>query len=521
LVSSAFQGTKPWTRAQCLRLLQEADDSVAGAPYNPSIDAQTRGLLLALHGEFSREEKSGPDENGSAAIDSFYTRVLSASGTVLTDGFHFGQTHAYDFGRPFRRGTNIISGGSLRASYGDLFFHFGGEFEHSPSAPGLTSAEIDFIADRDRVSPPSGAALPPVNQFRLLDAYAGINLNGWQISFGNQSLSWGPGAGGSLLLSDNAASFPMLRIAPDAPIDVPGLSRILGPFQTEQFYGRLSGHPGLSQPWIYGQKVSFKPFRSLEFAYGRTTVVGGSGHPLISKAFFYSLVGRVDPARNSVPGDSRTAVEWTWRIPKASNWATFYGELENDDDRIPFQDPSKCVVRPGMYFARLPLLSKWDLHFEYTSSTTPGRNPQQSHGQLNYWNLDYTSGYTNDGSLIGSTVGREGITLQAWTRLWISPRRTFDFSWKQSRVLSDYIPGGGKWQDFQAGYSFTSSTGWYAKGLFQFEQISSFPLLFSGARNNVVASLEIGFHPDWARRGGSVPARDESPARMTGRESAQ
>ena len=133
-----------------------------------------------------------------------------------------------------------------------------------------------------------------------------------------------------------------------------------------------------------------------------------------------------------------------------------------------------------MYFARLPLFSKWDLHFEYTSSTSPGRNMLQRHGELNYWNLDYTSGYTNVGSLIGNIVGREGITLQAWTRYWISPRHTFDFSWKQSRVLSDYIPGGGKWQDFQVGYSFTASHGWYAKGLLQFEQIFSFPLLFSG-----------------------------------------
>ena len=521
LVASAFQGTRPWTRAQCVRLLQEADDSAAGALTGPSIDAQIRGLLVALHHEFSREEKTSFAENGSAEIESIYSRVLSASGTVLTDGYHFGQTYAYDFGRPFRRGTNVISGGSFSASYGDLFFHFGGEFEHSPLAPGLSSAQTAFIADRDRVSRPSGAALPPANQFQLLDAYAGINLSGWQVSFGNQSLSWGPGAGGSLLLSDNAAPFPMLRIAPDAPIEVPGLSRILGPFQLEQFYGRLAGHPGPSEPWIYGQKISFKPFRSLEFAYARTTLVGGSGHPLTARNFFYSLVGRVDPARNSVPGDSRTAVEWTWRIPQAHNWATFYGELENDDDPIPFKDPSKCVVRPGMYFARLPLFSSWDLHFEYTSSTSPGRNLLQRHGELNYWNLDYTSGYTNVGSLIGNIVGREGITVQAWTRYWISARHTFDFSWKQSRVLSDYIPGGGKWQDYQAGYSFAASHGWYAKGLLQFEQIFSFPLLFSGARKNVVASLEIGFHPVWAHRGESLTAQREAALNVTGQEAVQ
>ena len=98
----------------------------------------------------------------------------------------------------------------------------------------------------------------------------------------------------------------------------------------------------------------------------------------------------------------------------------------------------------GHLFPRLPLLPKWDLHFEWTSSTSPGRALFQNHGNLNYWNLDYTGGYTNNGNLMGNTVGREGVTLQAWTRYWMSPRQNLDFSWKQSRVLKDYIPGRGK-----------------------------------------------------------------------------
>jgi hypothetical protein len=101
--------------------------------------------------------------------------------------------------------------------------------------------------------------------------------------------------------------------------------------------------------------------------------------------------------------------------------------------------------------------------------------------------------------LLGNTVGREGITLQAWARYWMAPRKTLDFSWKQSRVLSDYIPGGGKWQDYQASYSFTARSGMFVKSLLQFEHISSFPLLFPGSRNNAVASIEVGFYPQWGR----------------------
>jgi membrane-associated phospholipid phosphatase len=500
-VSDGFAGKRPWSREQCVSLLLDADEAFANySGGNSPIPPQVNALLKDLHHEFARDVAALSGPNTSLEVDSIYTRILSASGAILDDGYHFGQTYAYDFGRPFRRGTNFISGGSASATYGNLFFYFSGEFQHSPAAPALSAPVRDFIAQSDKVAVPPDTPFAAINQFRFLDAYAGVNVHGWQLTFGNQSLSWGPGSGGSLLLSDNAAPFPMVRLSPENSFEVPGLSKILGPFSVDQFVGRLDGHPGVSEPWLYGQKISFKPLHSLEFAYSRTTIIGGSAHPLTANTFFRSLFGRVDPARNSVPGDSRTAIDWTWRLPGMHNWATFYGELEDDDDLIPLQNLSKSVLRPGIYLPRLPFLPRWDLHFEWTTSTSPGRASFQNHGNLNYWNLDYPDGYTNDGDLMGNTVGREGITLQAWTRYWISPRNTLDFSWKQSRVLSDFVPGGGKWQDFQFAYSITTRSGAYIKSFLQFEHISSYPLLFAGSKNNVTAGIEIGFLPQWGHK---------------------
>jgi membrane-associated phospholipid phosphatase len=509
LVSDAYQGAKPWSRERCAQLLLDADEALAKSPdSNSQAYAEAWWLLRALHHEFAREEATFTGPNRSAEIESLYTRTLSASGTVLTDGYHFGQTFAYDYGRPFREGANLIDGGSVSAAYGPLFFYLDAEYQHSPSAPALSSSVRAFIANRDEDAPPSAAAFAPINQFALLDAYAGINFQGWQITFGNQSLSWGPGIGGSLLLSNNAAPFPMLRIMPEKPLEIPGISKVLGPIIVDQFYGQLKGHFGQKQPWIYGQKISFKPIRNWEFAYSRTTLIGGNDFPLTSKQFVFSLFGIVDSAEKSVPGDSRTAVDWTWRVPKIHDWVTFYGELEDDDDLIPFQNLTKNVVRPGLYFPRLPLLPKWDLHFEYTASTSPGRASFQNQGRLNYWNLEYPDGYTNNGDLISNTVGREGVALQAWLRYWASPNHTLDLSWKQQVVLNDYVPGGGKWQDYQASYSITKPSGVYWKGFLQFEHIFSYPLLFPGSRNNVTAALEIGFLPPWRRTSASTPSPD-------------
>lgn len=511
LVHSAFASLKPWTRSECSRFLDEAQEGLQAEsdPSNPRI-LETQLLMRALRREFLPEYEDSDAVHPHIETDSVYARFMSVSGPVLTDGYHFGQTFAYDFGRPFRRGFNEITSTSFHAEFGNLFFYVRGEFQHAPGAPALSDSTLEFISQHDRTPLETSSVFVPVNRLRLLDSYLGLRAGKWQFTFGNQSLTWGPGVGGSLLLSDNAEPIPMLRMAPVEPFDVP----LLGPAKFEMFYGRLNGHTGAAQPWVYGQKVNFKPFRSFEFSYGRTTIIGGTGHPLTSGNFFRSVFGRVDYT-GSVPGDSRTSFDWTWHVPGMGGSTLFYGELEDDDDLIPLQNLTKTVFRPGIYFARLPLLSKWDLHFEYANSESPGRKPYQSSGDLNYWNQDYRDGYTNFGDLMGNVVGREGKALQAWSRWWISPRRTLDLSWKQSKVLGDYVPGGAAWQDFSAAHNITLSSGAYMKLMLQFEHISKYPLLFSGLQNNVVASVELGFLPAWLSHGrdaASSPAATEEKA---------
>ena len=264
-VSAGYQGKRPWSRQQCAQLLVDADEALANSRHPDSrLTSEARSLIETLHHEFAREEATFTGPNQSAELDSLYTRIVSAHGTVLNDGYHFGQTFSYDYGRPFRQGTNLIDGISASATYGALFFYIDGEYQHSPSQPALSPrrcANLFLRAIKDR-SPRISPLVPLINLLYWTRTPELI-FHGWQISFGNQSLSWGPGPGGSLLLSNNAAPFPMLRIVPLNAFEIPGISKVLGPFSVEQFVGRLEGHAGSSQPWIYGQKASIKPFRSL------------------------------------------------------------------------------------------------------------------------------------------------------------------------------------------------------------------------------------------------------------------
>jgi hypothetical protein len=198
----------------------------------------------------------------------------------------------------------------------------------------------------------------------------------------------------------------------------------------------------------------------------------------------------------SVPGDAHSSMDWTFRVPKTRNYLVFYGEVYADDDFIPWQNPPKNPYRPGIYITRIPGIPNLDFHLEAASTESPafdnfGKGINQ--GNLNYWNFQYHDGYTQNGNLIGNTVGRNGRAIQCWFTYWWSPRNTLQFAYKHNSVSSDFIPRGGAWQDYGLQNQMYLPSGLYLKTQVQYEHISRYPILFNGTQNNVTAIVEFGF----------------------------
>jgi hypothetical protein len=493
-IGTSFAGIKPWTRLECARLTEEAGETLTRDESSPR---DLSDLQARLQEEFAYEfNLLDGGRNFTARLDSVYTRAVSISGPALTDSYHFGQTLAYDFGRPFRRGTSGQIGTSFRLASGPVAAYFRAEFQHSPSASAPSDAVRNVIALRDQVPLPPGTPLDAINRPRVLDAYVALNVKGWQISAGKQSLSWGPGTGGSMLWSDNVEPVMMIRLTKNEPSRLPSILGFLGPIQVDQFLGRLDGHSFVPQPFIYGQKINFKPFPFLEVGFGRTVTLGGKGgDPFTSANLFRSLFGRVDPRVNSVPGDAHSSMDWTFRVPKVRNYIVLYGEVYADDDFIPWQNPAKNAYRPGIYITRFPGIPKLDFHMEAASTESPGffNFGSTNHGNLNYWNGTYRDGYTVNGNLIGNSVGRMGRTIQSWFTYWISPQNSLQFTYKHNSVSPDFIPGGGVWQDYAVKSESCLRSGLYVKSQLQYEHISHYPLLFSGPQKNFAAVVEFGF----------------------------
>jgi hypothetical protein len=521
-INTAFASLRPWTRTECARLLGEAGDGV-----DDSDTGEVANIYNMLQLEF-RDELENDGGNLRARIESVYARVTGISGNPLGQGLHydFGQTFTNDYGRPYEAGVNSITGISGWASSGRWVAYVRAEYQHAPSAPPLSLSARETIAHAEVVpSMPPDTPINAVNRVQLLDAYAGLNLDNWQITFGQQSLWWGPTLGGPMLFSDNAEPIPMFRVSRVSPLQLPWIFGFLGPMRLEVFFGQLSGQqfiqgpngttgtflqPYSPQPYLHGQKIAFKPTHNFEFSFSRTTIMAGPGVPLTFGTFGRSLFtasGTVSangaPGSANDPGDRRSAVDWEYRLPKLRNWVTFYGDAFSDDQISPIAYLDRSAISAGLYFSHLPKVPKLDFRVEGLYSDVPAGGAIG--GGFFYWNTRYLSGYTNNGNLLGSWIGRDGQGGQGWANYWFTPRNRLKFYYRHEKVSQDprFIPGGGTITDGSIGADVWTTRSIAFSANVQYEAWT-FPSIMPGQQRNVSVSMQVQFNPaGWSARGGN------------------
>lgn len=496
---SAIAGLKPWTRIECARIVEETGENLRRRLVEDrGADETAAALYTALEREFAFElEMLGGGPSARAHLESAYLRVTHIRGQPLTDAFHFGQTMGYEFGRPFRSGSNAFAGASAFATAGRVAVYVRGEFQHAPAAPPLPDAALDVIALRSRIPRPAAVPFSQVHRAALLDSYVAFNLGNWQLSFGKHSFQWGPGTEGALLLSTNAEPMYMFRASRTLPFRFPGFLGRIGPIRSDVFLARPEGHTVIPQPLMFGQKVNFKPKPWLEVGLGRIITLGGRGGDPFTfgnfvKAYFAQDRG-LTPGDNTNPGDERNVIEWTIYFP--GDRVLFYTEAFIDDTHA-LLHPTWAVWRPGIYLPRLPWLPQMDLRLEAATSETPGDPYRSVSPGRPYWNFEYRDGHTNKGVLMGNTVGRMGRTLLVRTNYWFSPRHRLDFTFRNSSIHRDFLPGGAHWRDVRLGHEYFQRSGVYFRSALQHQSISRHPVLFAGRRSNTALTLEVGFWPE-------------------------
>ena len=521
-VNSGFLGMRPWTRSECFRLINEASKD----RLDENTLSEAAKTYAALSKEFSGELREiSEGANSAAKVESVYARVTGISGQPLTDGLHFGETIVSDYGRPYQEGLNSAGGFSGWATSGHLVAYVRAEYQHAPSAPALSESARQFIFSTNAIpSVPPPTPFPTVNRFQLLDAYVGLNFSNWQITFGPQTLWWGPSLGGPLMFNDNATPVNMLRINRVSPFKLPSFLGWLGPWRMEGFLGQLTGHdfvfqtntgivgqfghPINRQPFLDGARFSFKPLPNFELGFSFTVIFAGGPTPLTLHTFAKSFSignGNGVPGSSSDPGDRRSGLDFTFRVPGVKNGLSFYTEALVEDEFSPIAYWRNSAIWSGIYLAQIPKLNKLDLRVEAGYTDLPGSLQNGSPGAhygpgIFYYDTRYPSGsYANDGNLLGNWMGRQSQGAQAWSTYRFSPRNFIQASIRHQKVSQQFMPGGGSLTDVSLRANCWLRNNLSVSSTVQYERWL-YPIITPGAQSNVTTSLQLVFWPQSWRK---------------------
>ena len=453
---SSSATVRPWTRLECARLLAEARNDVYG------IDEVATPILAALDEEFAFETAViDGKSNREGLLESVYSRFTNISGTPLRDSYHFGQTIADDFGRPYGKGANEISGFSARGSAGMVSVYFRGEHQYAPTIPtyNLAAQQAIVVADNAFVQ---GGQMPfgwnlrlgTTDRVRLVEGYAAVNFANWQISFGQQALWWGPDRSTSLILSNNAAALPMLRLARVKPIKLPRLLSWFGPVHVDSFFAREGGihfvglgpnfelngnatKPLTPPPYLWGFAFSVKPTKQFELGFAHTVIFAGYGRPLNLSTFLhsFSIIGSSQPID---PGKRATEFNFAYHVPWLRKNVIAYTEGLAWDNPVEGKFVARFAMGPGLYFPTLPGLKNLDLRVEgaYTDL------PKLTYQAYFYQNAHYAQGYTNYGQIMGSWIGRQGAGGQGTSTYWFTPRNKALVTYRRMTADKSFLQGG-------------------------------------------------------------------------------
>jgi membrane-associated phospholipid phosphatase len=531
-IHTGFADMRPWTRMECARQIEEAGESIS---QDVADESEAGRIFRELQTEFMPElNLLGGGDNANFRVESVYSRGMEITGKPLTDSYHFGETITNDFGRPEEQGFNDVLGISGWAADGPFVIYGRGEYQHAPSAPALPVTARDTISSEDfsalayliPVPPvPPDTPTPAFNQGRFLDAYLGMNFSDWQISYGNQSLWWGPSQGGSLMFSDNAQPMRMFRVDRVTPFRLPSFLGWLGPMRVEGYVGQYSGYdfvltptglaggygqPVHPQPIDHGERLSLKPTSNLEIGLSRTTDYGGPGYPLTVHNFLRSVfsTGNTLPENAAKPGARRSGLDFSYRLPGMRNGATFYAEgMAQHDEITPLLGPDVAAWFAGLYIPTLPGVRKMDLRIEGGYTDPPYAAGDVAHGAF-YWDDTWITGFQNAGHLMGSWMGRQGQGAQASTTYWLGHRDKIQFGFRHQTVSrqlvadgilpsgapSPVVPSGGNLADANVRAEFWAGSTFSVAAMVQYETWS-YPVIALARQSNVSSWVQVSFWP--------------------------
>jgi len=377
LINGSMMTTKPVSRFEMARHIAEAEENFQGLDSKNEIIA---GILERLKKEFGPELATIGAVDGcpvfdfSKPVDDPYVKYVYARSKPDIENIR---------GDRFDENSNIRAGFISRGQ----LFGVGAFFLHPEY---LWSSE------------------EPDQDVKLIEAYGKLGMGKLEIEAGKDSMWWGPGQNGSLIMSDNAEPFKMIKLSNPSPIALPWIFEGLGPFKFVWFLTRLEEDRPIPRPNLTGLRLNFKPHPAVELGLSRTMIFGGEGLPAYSfmdywKAFLAnneSLAGNRE--NDQLAGfDASVLLPIDWLMPAKSLKLYFDGAGEDEAGGL----PSNWGTLFGATLYDIFRTGKTNLTVEYANDHVPGKpNVFYNHGL-------FAPGYSYKDRIIGHFMGTDSEDL--------------------------------------------------------------------------------------------------------------
>lgn len=271
---------------------------------------------------------------------------------------------------------------------------------------------------------------------RIEEGYLRMKSGKFFTEVGRESLWWGPGRHGALLLSDNAFPFDVVRIGNDEPFMLPGLFSHLGLISLEAFWTELEDDRDFPDANLLGMRLNLKLTADVDVGILRTAMFGGKGRAVTWDTIWEVLSGQSENDPGG-PGNQLASVYWRWRFPFDAQPLEFYGEWGGEDQADPLYFTKQAILS-GLYFPRIGYSKSFDLRLEYADTYLGGHegNPMvwYNHGV-------YTDGYTYEGRVIGHHAGTDARDYYIELGWFPVDSVRLSFSWDyEERMLSQPFP---------------------------------------------------------------------------------
>lgn len=204
---------------------------------------------------------------------------------------------------------------------------------------------------------------------RLLDTSIEAGYKYASVQVGKLSTWYGPARRGSLLLTNNAAPYPGVRIRNPEPIPLTGRFGFLGSVQYDFFAARMEKTALYSHHTFVGTRLAARPKPWLELGLSRVLHYGGDGRSNGLSEFFTNYGGRNHPSDRS---NTLAGYDLTLTLPFPVQPVQIYWDRAGEGDNrflgtgLPW--PSQWGNILGIYLPKVASIVRLDLRAEYADN---------------------------------------------------------------------------------------------------------------------------------------------------------